>query len=169
MHILHAIRLMREACALRHLSINTEKTYTYWLGRYGLFLKGKFAKPMTTEQKIETFLTRLAISGMSGSRQNQAFNALLFFYRDVLKQELGLVNSLRAKQSPHVRQCPTHEEVRQLLATVSATLDESRFNHSERNISNRATVGYFEWRLDHLRRTSHRDGSGTARDACWDG
>ena len=119
MQILHAIRLMREACALRHLSINTEKTYTYWLGRYGLFLKGKFAKPMTTEQKIETFLTRLAISGMSGSTQNQAFNALLFFYRDVLKQELGSVNSLRAKQSAHVRQCPTQEEVRQLLATVS--------------------------------------------------
>jgi site-specific recombinase XerD len=110
---------MRETCALRHLSINTEKTYTHWLGRYGLFLKGKFAEPMTTEQKIETFLTRLAISGMSGSTQNQAFNALLFFYRDVLKQELGLVNSLRAKQSAHVRQCPTQEEVRQLLATVS--------------------------------------------------
>jgi len=56
---------------------------------------------------------------MSGSTQNQAFNALLFFYRDVLKQELGQVNSLRAKQSANVRQCPTQEEVRQLLATVS--------------------------------------------------
>jgi len=50
MQILHAIRLMRETCALRHLSINTEKTYTYWLGRYGLFLKDQHAKPMTTEQ-----------------------------------------------------------------------------------------------------------------------
>jgi hypothetical protein len=30
---------MREVCALRHLSINTEKTYTHWLGGYGFFLK----------------------------------------------------------------------------------------------------------------------------------
>ena len=39
MLIHHAIRSMRELCVLRHLSINTEKTYTHWLGRYGLFLK----------------------------------------------------------------------------------------------------------------------------------
>ena len=26
---------MREVCALRHLSINTEKSYIHWLGRYG--------------------------------------------------------------------------------------------------------------------------------------
>ena len=30
---------MREVCALRHRVINTEKTYTGWLGRYGAFLK----------------------------------------------------------------------------------------------------------------------------------
>ena len=129
MQILHAIRLMREACALRHFSINTERTYIHWLGRYGLFLKDQHAKPMTTEQKIETFLTRLAISGMSGSTQNQAFNALLFFYRDVLKQELGHVNSLRAKRSANVRQCRTQEDVRQLLASVSDILPLSHSPH----------------------------------------
>jgi len=43
---------------------------------------------------MEAFLTHLAISGISGSTQNQAFNALLCFYRDVLKLELGPANSL---------------------------------------------------------------------------
>src|SRR5271169_7032826 len=38
MQIHHATRLMREVCALRHLSINTEKSYTHWLGRYASFL-----------------------------------------------------------------------------------------------------------------------------------
>jgi hypothetical protein len=65
---------------LRHLSINTEKTYIHWLGRYASFLGDQpSAKLLTTEQKIEGFLTRLAITGVSASTQNQAFNALLSF------------------------------------------------------------------------------------------
>jgi len=119
MQIHYAISLMRETCVLRHLSINTEKTYTHWLGRYGSFLKEAPVQSLASEKKMEAFLTRLAISGVSASTQNQAFNALLFFYRDVLKKELGPVNSLRAKRPSTVRQCPTPEEVRQVLATVS--------------------------------------------------
>jgi len=93
MQIPHAIRLMRETCVLRHFSIKTEKTYTYWLRRYGAFLKDQPVKSWTTEQKIERFLTLLAMGGASASTQNQAFNALLFFYRHVLKQELGPVDA----------------------------------------------------------------------------
>ena len=110
---------MREVCALRHLSINTEKSYTHWLGRFGAFLKDKTFKSSTSAMKMEAFLTRLALTGVSASTQNQAFNALLFFYRDVLKQDLGPVDSLRAKQPVSVFQCPSPEEVRQLLAAIS--------------------------------------------------
>jgi|ERR1044071_131837 hypothetical protein len=78
MQIQNAIRLMREVCALRHLSINTEKSYIHWLGRYGSFLKDPKLKSLTPEAKMEAFLTRLALSGVSASTQNQAFNALLF-------------------------------------------------------------------------------------------
>ncbi len=119
MQISHAIALVRETCALRHYSINTEATYTHWLGRYGSFLKEAAVKPLTTEKKIEAFLTRLAVTGMAASTQNQAFNALLFFYREVLKQELGPVNALRAKHGGTVRQCPTQDDVRRLLAAVT--------------------------------------------------
>jgi site-specific recombinase XerD len=119
MLIHHAIRSLRELCALRHLSLNTEKSYVHWLGRYGLFLKDPKFRNLTPERKMEAFLTHLALSGVSGSTQNQAFNALLCFYRDVLKQELGPVNSLRAKQSASIRQCPAQEEVSQLLSVVS--------------------------------------------------
>lgn len=110
MLIHHAIRSMRELCVLRHLSINTEKSYTHWLGRYGLFLKDPQLKNLTAERKIEAFLTRLALSGVSASTQNQAFNALLCFYRDVLKRELGPVDSLRAKRPATIRQCPSQQE-----------------------------------------------------------
>ena len=72
-----------------------------------------------TEQKLEAFLSRLAREGVSASTQNQAFNALLFFYREVLKQELGPVNSLRAKQPANPRHCPSQEDVRRLLGAVA--------------------------------------------------
>jgi len=36
----------------------------------------------------------------SASTQNQAFNAILFFYREVLAQPIGNVNALRAKRPP---------------------------------------------------------------------
>ncbi len=82
MQISTAIHLMRQACVLRHFSFKTDKTYVYWLGRYGAFLQDQRIKTWTTEQKIERFLTVLATAGSSASTQNQAFNALRFFYRD---------------------------------------------------------------------------------------
>ena len=62
---------------------------------------------------------RLALTGVAASTQNQAFNALRFFYRDVLKQDLGPVDSPRAKQPTSVFQCPSLEDVRQRLAAIS--------------------------------------------------
>src|SRR5512138_3004086 len=79
MNISNAIHLVRETCALRHFSIKTEKTYVYWLGRYGTFLKDQPDQRLlsaTSEQKMEAFLTRLAREGMAASTQNQAFNAV---------------------------------------------------------------------------------------------
>ncbi len=119
MNISNAIHLVREACALRHFSLKTEKTYVYWIGRYGTFLRDFPFPTATTEQKMEAFLSRLAKEGISASTQNQAFNAFLFLYREVLKREVGRVNSLRARQQGNPRHCPTQEEVRRLLAAVS--------------------------------------------------
>lgn len=84
MQIHNAIRSLKEACALKHLALSTEKAYIHWLLRYAAFLKEqKPNPPNTTEQKIEDFLTSLALDGVSASTQNQAFNGLLFFYKDL--------------------------------------------------------------------------------------
>jgi site-specific recombinase XerD len=114
-----AIRSLREACALQHTALSTEKSYIHWLIRYAAFLKSRKSKPLaTTEEKLEAFLTSLALEGVSASTQNQAFNGLLFFYRYSLKQEIGNVDALRAKRPPGLRHCPDREEVLQLLANV---------------------------------------------------
>ena len=72
MQIQHAIHLVREACAIRHLSLKTEKSYTHWLRHYGLFLRDPGLKSQTTERKMEAFLTRLAHHGVSaGDRRRE--------------------------------------------------------------------------------------------------
>ena len=63
MQIQHAITLLRDTCALHHLALKTEKSYTHWLLRYVAFLKLPQTKPLqTSEEKIEAFLTSLSLS-----------------------------------------------------------------------------------------------------------
>ena len=105
---------------LRHLSVQTEKTYVHWVKRYAAFLqRAKLPPDQPSEAKMEAFLTSLARGGVSASTQNQAFNALLFLYREVLKQQLAEIDALRAKRPTSLRYCPTQTEVSQLLASVA--------------------------------------------------
>src|ERR1039457_3212195 len=119
MQIFNAIHLTIETCERKHLSFSSQQTYTHWIKRYGLFLKDRTLASQTTEQKMEAFLTMLAGTGISASTQNQAFSALLFFYREVLHQQLGAVDALRARRPAILRDCPFMDEVRQLLASVT--------------------------------------------------
>ena len=50
--------------------------------------------------ELEAFLTHLAVKDkVAASTQNQALNAVVFLYRYVLKQELGIsINAVRAKR-----------------------------------------------------------------------
>lgn len=96
----------------KHLSLQTEKTYVHWVKRYGAFLQAaKLPPDLPSETKMEAFLTSLARAGAAAATQNQAFNALLFLYCDVLKQELVKVDALRAQRPASLRYCPTQAEV----------------------------------------------------------
>ena len=105
---------------LKHLSVQTEKSYVHWVKRYGEFLQqAKLPAGQSSETKMEVFLTSLARAGVSASTQNQAFNALLFLYREALKQQLVEINALRAKRPASLRYCPSQTEVSQLLSHVT--------------------------------------------------
>ena len=92
-----AIEAVRDMLRIKHLAYSTEKSYTHWVSRYCRFIDTLSGK-LTSEQKVEAFLSSLAKANVSASTQNQAFYALLFLYRDVLKIELNDVNALRAKR-----------------------------------------------------------------------
>ena len=100
MNTTQAIDRLRQVIRRQHKALSTEDTYVFWLRRYIAALPG-MPKDLTSEKRIEKYLTDLALQrDVSASTQNQAFNAILFFYREVLAQPIGNVNALRAKRPP---------------------------------------------------------------------
>jgi integrase len=74
---------------------------------------------LSSEKKLEQFLTDLALKhDVSASTQNQALQAVLFFYRVVLEKPLANVNALRATRPVHERYAPNLRETQALLQAV---------------------------------------------------
>jgi site-specific recombinase XerD len=90
---------VRLAIRTRHYSYRTEKAYVGWIKRF-IFFHNKRHPVEMGEGEIARFLSSLASdSHVSASTQNQALNALLFLYREVLRKEIGYVNGVvRAKR-----------------------------------------------------------------------
>ena len=117
MNLESALQKLRETIRLKHLALKTEESYVAWIARYSRFISER-CREGTPEAKMESFLTQLAKQGVSASTQNQAFCAILFFYREVQKVALGKVDALRAKVPAHLRYAPEVHEVKALLAAV---------------------------------------------------
>ncbi len=84
---------MRRIMRLRHLSYRTEKTYISWLRNFCVYLNKKDPELLSSKD-VEDYLSYLAVERkVARSTQNQAFNALLFFYRYVLKKKLDDISS----------------------------------------------------------------------------
>src|SRR5712691_11091490 len=94
---LKLLEQVKEVMRLRHYSIRTEQCYCDWIRRYIKFHGMRSREELLPGAgKVEAFLSDLAVNGhVSASTQNQAFNALLFLYRDVLHKELGSIQAVR--------------------------------------------------------------------------
>ncbi|NJM87312.1 MAG: integron integrase [Hydrococcus sp. RU_2_2] len=105
---------------LKHYSYKTEKSYINWIKRYILFHNKRHPRDMGGEE-IEVFLTHLAVEeNVAASTQNQALNAILFLYKEVLKQELDLqIDAVRAKKSRYLPTVLTKEEVLAIINNLS--------------------------------------------------
>jgi len=114
---------LRGVIRLKQYSRQTEETYVQWYRRFVRFqaqVHGQMRHPkdMGTEE-ITAFLTNLAVNkSLAASSQNQALNALIFLYKEVLKMELEGINATRAKQPKRLPVVLTQDEVKTLLAGV---------------------------------------------------
>ena len=114
---------VREVMRLKHYSIRTERSYCDWIKRYVQFHHMHSREDLQgAEAKIELFLSDLAVNGhVAASTQNQAFNALLFLYREIVHQTLENIQAVRADRPVRVPTVLTPEEVRRVISAMSGT------------------------------------------------
>lgn len=112
---------VRDLIRLKHYSIRTEKSYLSWIRRYISFHNKRNPKEMANPE-IEAFLSHLAVDQkVSAATQNQAFNALLFLYKEVLKKELdNSIEAIRAKKPKRLPTVMTKEETKKVIGAIPA-------------------------------------------------
>lgn len=92
------IPLVRSVIRRKQFSLATEKSYVQWVLRYIRFHGLRHPRELR-EEEITQFLTYLAQTRkVSASTQNQALNALVFLYREVLGLELGDLSKFQSSR-----------------------------------------------------------------------
>jgi integron integrase len=111
---------VRDKMRIKHYAMSSEKTYIYWIKQYILFHDQKHPSLMS-EHEIEVFLGHLAQKRkLSPSSQNQAFNALLFLYRNVLGIEFPKsINAMRAFTRERLPTVMTQGEAKRVLDAMN--------------------------------------------------
>lgn len=108
----------RPVFALEHKPWSTEKQYTHFIRE---FLWFTYSQPVAAsrEEKFTAYLTHLAVNKeVAASTQNVAFNAVVWFCKKVLGQELKNVDAVRATRPVTVRTALSPDEVMRLLEDV---------------------------------------------------
>ncbi len=107
---------VRDQIRLKHYSIRTERVYCEWIKRYVRFHNYRHPMEMGAPD-VEAFLSDLAVRrDVSASTQNQALAALLFLYKQVLKQDLPWLGEVvRAKKPARLPVVLSISEVQQIL------------------------------------------------------
>ena len=91
---------VRDEIRYRHYSIRTEEAYTQWIKRFILYHNKKHPAQMGAKE-IKEYLTYLAVKQkVASSTQNQALNALVFLYKEVLKLEIADFSEFKKAKRP---------------------------------------------------------------------
>jgi integron integrase len=106
----------RKALRLRHRALTTEKNYLIWLRHFQRFAGPKQPKELGGTD-LQDFLTHLAVEKrVSSSTQNQALNAIVFVYRNVLGKDIeNLLGAVRAKHKRRLPVVLTLKEIEQIF------------------------------------------------------
>lgn len=110
---------------LKHYSYSTERTYLQWISRffsYSLTSANKKIEDLSSAD-FKNFLSHLALKQkVSSSTQNQAFNAVLFLFRNVIRKETGnLGDTVRAKRGQKLPVVLSIDEVKRLFEQMTGT------------------------------------------------
>ncbi|MCH8475190.1 MAG: integron integrase [Opitutales bacterium] len=108
----------------RNYSPKTMQAYQAWVHRFGQYTEFKPVDEICDED-AKNFLTDLAVKGeVVASTQNQAFNALLFLFRHILKREYDLKDRVvRAKRTKYIPTVLTRAELEAVIEELKFPFD----------------------------------------------
>lgn len=113
---------VRQVMRVKHYSIHTERTYSGWIRKYVKFhkMRDKSELSVDPEAKVEAFLSFLAIQrNVAVSTQNQAMNALVFLYKQVLEKPLEKrIDAVRSTKNRRIPVVLTQDEVKQVITLM---------------------------------------------------
>ena len=94
---------LEDCIKIRHYSKKTWQAYRHWTRLFQTFTKSKSPDKLDM-QDVKAFLSFLAVERkVAATTQNQAFNAILFLFKNVLNKEFHISEGVvRAKHRPYV-------------------------------------------------------------------
>jgi len=116
------LEALKRSVRLNHYSIRTEQSYLEVVKRFLVFT-GPVPAEELGEAQVKRYLEYLAVErNVAASTQNQAFSALLYFFKKVLIRELGdMSETARAKRGRRLPEVLSREEVKKVLAFTEGT------------------------------------------------
>jgi len=118
-NITEIIQKTKRLIRLKHYAYSTERTYIQWIERFLEYIAQTIKKKISDVDSTDfkNFISHLALKQrVSASTQNQAFNAILFFFRYVLGKEAGNISdTVRAKRGQKLPVVFSVDEIKRLL------------------------------------------------------
>ncbi len=109
---------VRDKLKRLHYSSRTEEAYTRWIVRFIKF-HGLQHPSGLNARHVGEFLTFLAVEAtLSASSQNQALNAIIFLYKQILEIDPGQFEFERAKRPKRLPTVISRQEVLNLLSEM---------------------------------------------------
>ena len=104
---------------VRHYARSTVKSYSSWSRKYFDFCSLRKMKPQQDSSFI-AYLSFLALKkNVAASTQNQAFNAILFLFRNVWNREPEGIDAVRARKPKRLPVVLSQDEVAVILGLTS--------------------------------------------------
>lgn len=118
----HLFERLTAEIRVRQYSIRTEQAYSDWVKRYLLFSQVNNEEDLDANT-IQIFLEYLAVKrNVSASTQNQALNALVFLFKQVLGVDTDNLDFKRAKKPKRLPVVLSKNEMTHLLDGISHKL-----------------------------------------------
>lgn len=113
---------LRRRLRVLHYSQRTEKAYSQWWVRFRAFC-GSVSEESLGADEVRRFLDSLAVDrNVAAGTQNQALNALVFVFKEVVGKPLGDLGAvLRAQRPQRLPVVLTRDEVMRVLGELSGT------------------------------------------------